>query len=96
MLKQLSVALACVALPLSACGGGGVDREGTRDLFVRSLEEQGFTADGDCVDRVFDEYSDDQLKEANDALGEGNPSPIATELTEKLIGCVDLGDLEGG
>jgi hypothetical protein len=46
---------------LSACGG--VDRDGSIDNFVKDYEAAGITVDRDCIKGVFDQYSDDELKE---------------------------------
>ena len=46
---------------LSACGG--VNRDGSIDNFVKDYEKAGITVDRDCIKGVFDQYSDDELKE---------------------------------
>jgi ribosomal protein L12E/L44/L45/RPP1/RPP2 len=57
---------------LSACGG--VNRDGSIDSFVEGFEKEGITVDRDCVKGVFDQYSDDELKERE---GEALSSEVA-------------------
>lgn len=86
MKKILAIAATCGAL-FAACGG--VDREGTRDQIVKSIEENGGKADADCVDAVFDKYSDDEL-ESIDKEVDGDPTKIsdsATQLFTQLTEC---------
>ena len=85
MKKSLTALLAVGALGLAACGG--VDRDGTRDQFVDDIEEMGGTADGDCVDRVFEGYSDEELE----ALADGGADDRSVQLATELIECTDLG-----
>ena len=86
MKTKLTALLAIGALTLSACGG--VDRDGTRDKFISDMEEQlGATTDADCVDAVFDDYSDDEIE----ALANGAEDARTAELASALIGCTDLG-----
>lgn len=85
MKHTLTAAVAVGALALSACSAG-VDRDGTRDQFIEDIEEMGSTADGDCVDRVFENYSDDDLT----ALSEGVENETTASLSADLIECTDL------
>lgn len=77
------------ALALVACGG--VDREGTRDQIVESIEEAGGTVDEECIDTALDEYSDDELQDIDDALGSGETNEAADALLESLFTCVTFG-----
>lgn len=78
-----------LALGVIASCGGGVDREGSRDLFISQIESAtGFSADADCVDAVLDQYSDDELKEFDDA--DNQDTAEFEEFSNKLIECVDL------
>ena len=82
----LSVCVVVSGLLATACGGG-VDRDGTRDLFLEELQDAGFDADADCVDDVLDRYSDDELEQADD-----DPSgALATQIGGELVACVDVG-----
>ena len=85
MHKGLAATLAAAVLGISACGG--VDRSGTRDQFVRDIADIGGTADPDCVDRVFEGYSDDELKN----LVDDPADPTSQELANDLVACTDLG-----
>ncbi len=86
MKTKLTAALAIGVLTLSACGG--VDRDGTRDQFIEDIQTQlGATTDADCVDAVFDDYSDDEIT----ALSENSDDARAQQLATELIECVDLG-----
>jgi hypothetical protein len=82
IVKKLFVVAALGGVVLAGCGG--VDREGTRDLFVKQIEATGAKVDGSCVDDALDEYSDDELKKFNDDMS----SPEAQELTQQLVSCV--------
>jgi hypothetical protein len=84
MNKTITAFLAVGALGLAACGG--VDRDGTRDQFISDMEELGNTADGDCIDDVFAEYSDDDIE----ALSDGSDNTTTQALAEDLIACTDL------
>ena len=85
MKSKLTAVFAIGALTLSACGG--VDRDGTRDKFIEDMEEFGGTADGDCIDSVFEDYSDDEIE----ALSEGATDERSTQLATELLDCTDLG-----
>jgi hypothetical protein len=86
MKTKLTAAIAIGALTLAACGG--VDRDGTRDQFIEDMEEQfGSTVDADCIDAVFDDYSDDEIE----ALSEGADDERSLQLATELIECTDLG-----
>lgn len=83
----LSVCVAACGLVVAACGGG-IDRDGTRDLFLEEVRNEGLDADGDCVDDVLDRYSDDELEEADN-----EPSgALATQIGGELLECVDFGN----
>ncbi len=85
MKNKLTAIVAIGALTLAACGG--VDRSGTRDKFIEDMEEIGGTADGDCIDAVFKNYSDDEIE----ALSDGGDDARSVELATDLLGCTDLG-----
>ena len=87
MRKILVIAMSCGAL-LAACSG--VDREGTRDEIVKSIESAGGKVDKDCVDDVFDKYSDDELKAIDKDVGDNpsNMSEASTELFNQLTECI--------
>jgi hypothetical protein len=86
MKTKLTALIAIGALTLSACGG--VDRDGTRDKFVEDMQEQlGATTDPDCVDTVFDDYSDDEITALSDGADDERTAQLATE----LLACTDLG-----
>lgn len=84
MKKTLTAFLAVGALGLAACGG--VDRDGTRDQFITDIEAQGNTADGDCIDTVFEDYSDEDIEN----LADGGDSATVQALAQDLIACTDL------
>lgn len=84
-------ATATAALALVACGG--VDREGSRDAIIESLEAQGITVDGDCIDGVFDKYSDDELLQWDEELQGDSPSEEAQAWGMEVLACADI---EGG
>ncbi len=94
MKKKIMMAAAIVGVGLLAGCGSSVDREGTRDLMVEQLEEAGLEVDGGCIDDVFDQYSDDELSEMDDAAAESEPSDEMmaklTELQTKVQECVTL------
>ncbi len=85
MKQRLLAATAVAGLTLAACGG--VDRSGTRDQFVEDVEAEGGTADGDCVDSVLDDYSDDEIE----ALADGETTDRSVQLATELFACTDLG-----
>ncbi|NND73596.1 MAG: hypothetical protein HKN44_01185 [Ilumatobacter sp.] len=86
MKKTCTILIAVAAL--AGCGSGGVDRDGSRDLFISQIEEStGFKADADCIDKVFDQYSDDELKDFDEA--ENQDTAAFEEFSAKLIECVD-------
>lgn len=85
MKNKLAAAIALSALALAACGG--VNRDGTRNKFIFDMEEIGGTADGDCIDEVFTDYSDDEIK----ALSEGGDDERSVRLATELLACTDLG-----
>lgn len=86
MKTKLTALIAIGTLGLAACGG--VDRDGTRDQFIEDMEEQfGTTPDADCIDGVFDDYSDEEIE----ALSDGGQDERSIQLATELIGCTDLG-----
>lgn len=85
MKKSLSVIAALAALTLSACGG--VDRDGTRDQFIDDMKDNGIEADGDCIDDVFEDYSDDEIE----ALSNNGSDDRSVQLATELLACTDLG-----
>lgn len=84
MNKTFTAFLAVAALGLAACGG--VDRDGTRDLFISDMEALGNMADADCIDKVFAEYSDKDIG----AMSDGSENENTQALAEELIACTDL------
>ena len=88
------IALAGIGLfglgALAACSDS-VDRDGTKDALVKTIEDAGGSVDGDCVDDVFDKYSDDELKDFDDALQDGEPNAEATAFIEELSTCLSAG-----
>jgi hypothetical protein len=78
-------ATAAAALALVACGG--VDREGSRDAIIESFEAQGLTVDGDCIDQVFDKYSDDELLKWDEELQGDAPSEEAQTYQVEVLAC---------
>ncbi len=84
MKYKLTALIAIGALTLSACGG--VDRAGTRDKFIEDMEELGGTADGDCIDGVFENYTDDEIE----ALAENGQDERSLALATDLVACTDL------
>jgi hypothetical protein len=50
------------------------------------MKEQGNNADGDCLDKVFADYSDDDIE----ALSESSENATTQALAEELIACTDL------
>ena len=85
MKNTLTAVIAIGALTLAACGG--VDRDGTRDQFISDLEADGITADGDCIDDVLKDYSDDEIE----ALSNSSDDARSLELATDLLACTDLG-----
>lgn len=86
MKKILAIAATCGAL-FASCGG--VDRAGTRDQIVKSIEDAGGKADADCVDGVFDKYSDAELEAIDKEVGANatEVSDSATQLFAQLQEC---------
>jgi len=89
MIKKL-MAVAIAGAALMACSDK-VDRDGTRDNIVKTLEDNGFEVDKDCVDDALDQYSDDELKDIDEELKGDDPSAEATALIEQLFECATLG-----
>ena len=89
MIKKLMV-VAIAGVALVACSDK-VDRDGTRDNIVETLEASGFVVDKDCVDDALDKYSDDELTEIDDDLKNEADSAEATALIEELFTCATLG-----
>jgi hypothetical protein len=91
MKKTLTTAAAALvvgALGLTACGED-VDRIGTRNRYIKTIEDEfGGTADGECIDQVLDQYSDDELK----AKADGGADATSTQLDAELIACTSLAD----
>lgn len=88
MKHSMMVAIAGACL-LAGCG---VDREGTREEIVKTVEAAGGKADPACVDGVFSKYSDDELTAIDDEMGK-NPttmSDAANGLFTALFGCISL------
>lgn len=93
MKKRIMAIAAVGAIALVGCSDK-VDREGTRDLMVKQIEEAGLEVDGDCIDDVFDQYTDDELNDMDDAASDSVPSEeMAAKLTElqtQVQECVTL------
>ena len=83
-----AVATAAVGLTLTACGG--VDREGSRESIMESMEAAGFDADEACVESVLDGYTDDELTSINDAIEANGTSPEAEDFAVKILDCVPI------
>jgi hypothetical protein len=89
MKNKLTAVIAIGALTLAACGG--VDRDGTRDQFIKDIEALGETADGDCIDEVMKDYSDDELEALADSNAGNDLDARSTQLATELIECTSLG-----
>lgn len=85
-MTKLATIASITALLLVGCGG--VDRDGSRDNFIDLLEDQGLTADPDCVDEVLDGYSDDELKDLDKI--ENQDTDEFAQFSESLAQCVGL------
>lgn len=72
---------------LAACGDK-VDREGTKDNIIESVEASGGTVDEGCLDDVFDNYSDDELKDFDDKLSDGEFTDEVSAFMTELGDCV--------
>jgi hypothetical protein len=79
------VACAIAAIGLAACGG--VDRDGTRDLIVNQFDNAGVEIDGDCVDDALGKFSDDELKELDEALSNNKETDDAAALMTDIAAC---------
>jgi len=79
-------AAALIGITLTACGG--VDREGTRDNFVKELEAVGGEVDADCVDAALDEFDDDALQAIDDTLQAGESTTDSDALMADLFTCI--------
>jgi hypothetical protein len=89
MIKKL-IAVTIASLALVACSNK-VDRAGTRDNIVKTLEGSGFVVDKTCVDDALDQYSDDELKKIDDDLkGSDSPSAESQALIEQLFTCASV------
>lgn len=75
---------------LAACSGG-VDRDGTRENLVEAVEASGGTVDEECVDDVFDKYSDDELKDFDDEINDSEPSAETQAFVLEVFGCITEG-----
>lgn len=89
MIRKL-IAVAIAGAVLMACSDK-VDRDGTRDNIVDSLEASGFQVDKDCVDDALDQYSDDELTDIDNDLKNDADSAEAAALIEQLFTCATLG-----
>ncbi len=88
-LTLLAVGLAGLGT-LAACSDK-VDRDGTRDNIVEEVEAAGGTVDEDCIDDVFDKYSDDELKDFDDELQKSAPNEETQAFALEIFDCVTLG-----
>ena len=86
MKKTIIAAVAGLTLFASACGEE-VDREGTRNELVKSLQAAGVVADGACIDRVLGGYSDDELLAMDKELSGGTQSEKTTAMLIDLMEC---------
>lgn len=67
------VAVAVVGMGLLAGCSSSVDRDGTRDKLIDQIKtELGVDVDKDCVDGVFDGYSDDEIEAIYDSANKGD------------------------
>jgi hypothetical protein len=67
------VAVAVVGVGLLAGCSSSVDRDGTRDKLIDQIKtELGVDVDKDCVDGVFDGYSDDEIEAIYDSANKGD------------------------
>lgn len=89
MKKLLALAI-CGAATLAGCGSS-VDRDGSRDNIAKGLEQFG-TVDKDCVGKVLDSYSDDELlgfaDTIKDAATDATVPPAVFEYQSALFACV--------
>lgn len=90
MRKIIALAIPALSIVgLAACGG--VDRDGSREQFIEAIESAGGTADGDCVDEVLDQYSDDELLDMEDQAESGDLSDEAMAMMTELQACITIG-----
>ena len=89
-MKKLAMATLGLVLLGAACSDDKVDRDGTRDEIIEQLEAAGLTADGDCIDAAMDEYSDDELKAIDEALGDGESNEQTDALLTEIQSCVTV------
>lgn len=57
-----------------------------RDKFIEDMKEAGSTADGDCIDGVFENYTDDEIE----ALSNQGTDERSVALATDLLACTDL------
>jgi hypothetical protein len=76
---------------LAACSDS-VDRDGTRDNIVETLEEGGVKVDKDCLDDVLAKYDDDELKDFDDELNDSEPSEAASTFLGEILECAEVGE----
>lgn len=94
MKKSFTAIVAVGALGLAACGG--VDRAGTRDQFIKDIESLGETADGECIDEVMKDYSDDELEALAEADVDSEIDARSEQLALELLECTSIGSDLGG
>lgn len=88
--RTFSISVAVTALALAACGG--VDREGTRDQLIRDVAGQGGLVDGDCVDTVFEDYTDDDIIALSEVSSASEITPNIEQFQIDLQGCITYPD----
>jgi hypothetical protein len=95
MRKKLFSTLAVTAVVVTACGGGGGDRDEAADLFIDAMDEQGLDVDRGCVSDIVDELSDDDVQTILDDDGNGDAtlSEEGQAISAELLDCVGIGDM---
>lgn len=89
-MKKQFVAIAIVGAGLLAGCSSSVDREGTRDKLIQQIKtELGVDVDKDCVDGVFDGYSDKEIEDIYDTANKGDATADnVAEFFTKVAACV--------
>jgi hypothetical protein len=80
-IRLVAVAAGIVVL-LTACGG--VDREGTKEALIESLGDTVSDEQKQCMADTIDEFSDDELKAADDDPNSAEGQAIIAEMLECL------------
>lgn len=84
------VAMVIAGVGLLAGCSSSVDREGTRDKLVDQIKtELGVDVDKDCIDDIFDGYTDDEIQDIYDTANKGDATDESvTEFFGKVTGCI--------